>query len=89
MVKLSLIIPVYNTPEELLEHCLSSIHDNLHYIGCSETDIRHFIDDVVIEGNDPMFPLREQFYTDYLLPPEGKSVAQNILDDIIPSLSNV
>ena len=62
---------------------------NLHYIGCSETDIRHFIDDVVIKGNDPMFPLRKQFYTDYLLPPEGKSVAQNILDDIIQSLSNV
>lgn len=29
MVKLSVIIPVYNTPQDLLEHCLSSIKDNI------------------------------------------------------------
>jgi hypothetical protein len=34
-----------------------------------------------------MCPQREQFYHDYLLPPSGKSVAQNVVDDIIDSLN--
>ena len=29
MTKLSVIIPIYNTPRELLEHCLSSVQDNI------------------------------------------------------------
>ena len=58
----------------------------LHYIGATEQDIRHFIDDVVLGGNDPMLPQREQFFQDYLLPPGGKSVAQNVIDDIVESL---
>lgn len=29
MLKLSVIIPIYNTPAPLLEHCISSIQDNL------------------------------------------------------------
>lgn len=29
MIKLSVIIPIYNTPRELLEHCLSSIKENI------------------------------------------------------------
>ena len=28
---LSVIVPVYNTPREFLEHCISSIKDNLHF----------------------------------------------------------
>ena len=59
---------------------------DLHYIGKDEADIRRFIDDVVLGGNDPMRPEREQFFRDYLLPPGGKSVAQNMLDDIVDSL---
>ncbi len=59
----------------------------IHYLGENEDDIRHFIDDVVLGGNDPMCPQREQFYHDYLLPPSGKSVAQNVVDDIIDSLN--
>ena len=34
MIKLSVIVPVYNTPAPLLEHCLSSIQENL----CSMND---------------------------------------------------
>lgn len=59
---------------------------DLHYFGQNQDDVRHFIDDVVLGGNDPMRIQREQFYHDYLLPPSGKSVAQNVLDDIIESL---
>jgi len=59
---------------------------SLHYLGATYADIRHFIDDVVLGENDPMRPQREQFVKDYLLPPGGKSVAQNVLDDIVESL---
>lgn len=59
---------------------------DMHYIGKDEADIRRFIDDVVLGGNDPMCPEREQFFHDYLLPPGGKSVAQNMLDEIVNSL---
>ena len=33
MVKLSVIIPIYNTPAPFLEHCISSIRDNLNLMG--------------------------------------------------------
>lgn len=56
------------------------------YIGSEAGDIRRFIDEVVLRGNDPMRPQREQFFSDYLLPPGGKTVAQNIVDDITKSL---
>ena len=60
---------------------------DLHYFGQNEADVRHFIDDVVLGGNDPLRLQREQFYHDYLLPPGGKSVAQNVMDDIVESLA--
>ena len=56
------------------------------YIGRTENDIRNFIDKVVLRGDDPMLPQRERFFSDYLLPPRGKSVAQNMFDDIVESL---
>ena len=59
----------------------------LHYLAQDEKDIRRFIDDVVVGGNDPMQPQREQFFNDYLLPPGGSSVAQNMLNDIVESLN--
>ena len=33
MIKLSVIIPIYNTPAPLLDHCISSIRDNLCLMG--------------------------------------------------------
>jgi hypothetical protein len=56
------------------------------YIGKDEADIRHFIDDVVLGGNDPMQEKRQAFFNQYLLPPNGKSTAQNTLDDLLASL---
>ena len=56
------------------------------YIGRTENDIRKFIDEVVLRDDDPMLSQRERFFNDYLLPPRGKSVAQNMLDDIVESL---
>jgi CDP-glycerol glycerophosphotransferase (TagB/SpsB family) len=58
----------------------------LHYIGSVEADIRSFIEQQVLAGDDPMKAQREEFFQNYLLPPNGKSVAQNVIDDIVESL---
>lgn len=59
---------------------------HVHYKVTCNDDIRIFIDEVVIAGNDPMKVQREEYFNKYLRPPGGKSVAQNIYDDLIKSL---
>ena len=51
-----------------------------HYVGENQQDIINFIENVVLKGDDPMKEGREQFKKDYLLPPKGKTVAQNTMD---------
>ena len=53
-----------------------------HYHGNSIEDIENFITSVVIEGNDPMKNDRREFFNANLLPPHGKSVAENIIDEL-------
>lgn len=59
---------------------------DVHYKVSSNEDIKRFIDDVVLAGNDTMKTQREEYYKNYLLPPDGKTVAQNIYDDLVKSL---
>lgn len=59
---------------------------DVHYKVSSNEDIKRFIDDVVLAGHDPMKAQREAYYQKYLLPPNGKTVAQNIYDDLVKSL---
>lgn len=58
----------------------------MHYIGADRDDILNFINDTVLAGKDPLKSKRENFYNNYLLPPGGKSVAQNTMDDLVESL---
>jgi hypothetical protein len=51
-----------------------------HYVGKCEEDIIHFIEEVVLNGNDSMKASRRGFYEQYLLPPNGKTVAENTMD---------
>lgn len=53
---------------------------NLHYVGKTKQDIIDFIENVVLKGEDSMKPQRQQFKQDYLLPPNGKTVAENTMD---------
>lgn len=55
---------------------------DLHYKGRSEEDIESFINDV-IDGRDEMKEVREKFYNDYLLPPNGLSASDNIIKAIL------
>ncbi len=73
--------PVLSTQSEFGRRCY-----DMHYIGADERDIRRFVEQVVLGADDPMRRQREQFFSDYLLPPGGKSVAQNVVDDIVDSL---
>lgn len=57
-----------------------------HYIGLSIEDIERFIVDVVINGNDSMREKRERFFNENLLPPNGVSVAENIINEISKTL---
>lgn len=53
-----------------------------HYHGRTIADVERFIADVVLKGNDAMALQRKQFYDEALLPPNGCSVAENIVDEI-------
>lgn len=57
-----------------------------HYQGSRKEDIIHFIDSVVLNGEDPMRSERERFRKKYLTPPSGQSVAYNIYRDLVSSL---
>ena len=60
---------------------------NAHYHGSSREDIVSFIEDVVIGGKDSLSGKRHQFYNDILVPPNGKSVAENIIGEITTALN--
>lgn len=53
-----------------------------HYHGNNIEDINCFLDNVVLGGNDEMKSIRKQFYNDVLLPPNGCSAAENIINEI-------
>lgn len=57
-----------------------------HYKGYSAEDIERFIQDVVLGGKDDLSGRREAFYKNYILPPNGKLAAENIIDDLLSSL---
>lgn len=59
---------------------------NCHYHGRTREDIERFLQEVVVEGNDPMRLQREQFFEEYLKPKDGLLPSQKIiqvLEDVI------
>ena len=52
-----------------------------HYKGRTINDVEWFINEVVIKGNDTMKTRRKQFYRDYLMPPNNRSVAENMYSE--------
>lgn len=57
-----------------------------HYWGENKIDIISFIEKIIIEGKDSMYPIRKNFYDTYLLPPNEKSVTENTVNDLLKSL---
>lgn len=58
-----------------------------HYHGTTMDDIERFISEVVVKGDDTMLPIRKEFYQSFLVPPNGKTVAENIVDEISKALN--
>lgn len=73
-----LMIPGRERPADALGHEALECY----YQGSGKEEIRAFIENVVLGGNDPKASARERFYEKHLRPPNGQSVAQNILDEI-------
>lgn len=57
-----------------------------HYIAKTKEDIIRFIEDIVITGNDTLNAQRQKFFDTELLPPNGKTTAENTYNDLVNSL---
>ena len=57
-----------------------------HYKASSPQDLESFFNQVLVEGHDSKKDEREAVRQQYLIPPGGKSVAENIYNDIIDSI---
>lgn len=57
-----------------------------YYKGYCEEDIENFIKMIIEGGEDELKEKREAFYINYILPPNGKLAAENIIDDLLSSL---
>lgn len=55
----------------------------IHYAGKSKEDIIEFLEQVVIEGEDKMKPMRQAFYEKYLVPPGKRTVAENAMEILV------
>lgn len=53
------------------------------YLGKTVEDLQAFLKEQVIEGLDPLKEKREMVVKKYLLPPNGKTAAENIIDVIL------
>ena len=71
-----------NVIEESVYNDMAIEMFNCHYKAFSKDDIIRFIEDVVLKGNDTMKEQREEVYSKYLLPPNGVTAAENMLNEI-------
>lgn len=54
----------------------------MHYKAYCIQDIQNFIEETILNKKDIMKNKREAFYEEYLLPPNGQSVGQNIYNTL-------
>ena len=76
---------LYLIKDEHHAYCLNTFATkafDLHYKASNKIEIEKFIQNV-IEDKDPMRMKREQFYNECLLPPNGKTSCQNIINAIL------
>lgn len=60
---------------------------DLHYIGKNKEDIKHFVESIVLNREDPLKAEREMIKNKYLLPPNNRTCAENTIMDIIETLT--
>ena len=62
---------------------------SLHYQGKGMDDVKRFVEQVVLGGDDPLMAQRKDFFTQHLVPPHGQTVAQNTMDELRLALTDV
>jgi CDP-glycerol glycerophosphotransferase (TagB/SpsB family) len=85
MNKPCLFLSNYDRQKDANEAALKAFESWYH--ATTDAEIENFIKDVLIAGNDSMKDKRIAFYNDVLLPPNGCSVAENIINDIKKALN--
>lgn len=58
-----------------------------HQQGNTQVDIEHFIEAVIAGKPDSLTEEKQRFYNKYIVPANGKLASQNIIDNILESLS--
>lgn len=74
-----------NIQKQESDKLANMIFDSI-YTGQSKKDILHFVNEVVLSGNDNMALQRKEIVNKYLLPPNGKMASENIYGDLVASL---
>ena len=59
-----------------------------HYHGHNVEEVEHFINDVVLAGNDPMASVRQSVYEKYLQPIDGMMPSERIVYEIEKMINN-
>lgn len=72
---------IYGSADDFGLKCLE-----LHYKAGTTEEVKHFLDSVVLGDADNLSEERQQFMKDYLIPPHGKTAAENIYEDLVNSL---
>lgn len=55
---------------------------NCHQKAYSPDDVRSFVEDLINGSPDPKAEIKKEYYREYLIPPNGVSASQNIIDSI-------
>lgn len=77
-----------NNPQEVFnDFGIKSFEQHYHGRTCEE--IEHFIEDVVLNGNDPKLESRENFFQEYLGPYNGALPSENIINVIESMISGI
>ena len=76
---------MYITKADHLDHleAFGALCYNMHYKGYGMKDVKSFVDEVVIKGNDYMYNQRKNFYVKYLMPPQNQRVADNMFNEFL------
>jgi CDP-glycerol glycerophosphotransferase (TagB/SpsB family) len=83
---------LFTVRDSSMENCWNEFGDkafNLHYRAYSESDIENFINDAVLNGNDPKAADRTAFYSEYLYPKDGIMPSEKIYNILEKEITRI
>lgn len=83
-LKPSLFLVNYSPEKQISTFGVKAL--SIHYQGSVRKDIEQFIEKVILKQEDTKIEERKLFLQQYLLPPNNKSVAENMMSEITKSL---